>query len=179
MLTVKVVLVEDYDEGKNEFVDSSTFELELEHSLVSLSKWESQFEKPFLDSKSKTTEETLWYIKAMCLDQKIPGEIFQKLSKDNYDQINAYINKKMTATTISDKQEPKTRRVITAELIYYWMISLNIPVAFENWHLNRLITLVRVCNEMNSPQKKMTATQSAQMRRKLNEERQRKLGTTG
>lgn len=180
MLIVTVTIEkESFDESKNEFVPGSTFDLELEHSLVSLSKWESHFEKPFLDSKDKTSEETLWYIEAMTLSRNPPAGIFQKLSADNFDEINEYINAKMTATTFNDRNAKKTRQVITAEIIYYWMISLNIPVEFEYWHLNRLITLIRICNQMNAPQQKMTPGQRAAMQRKLNEERQQKYNTRG
>lgn len=178
MLRITVVLSETFDDEKNEF-NSETFDLELEHSLVSLSKWESKFEKPFLDSKEKTSEETLWYIQAMVLNAKTPAGIFQNLSESNLDEINKYINAKMTATKIADRGEIRSRQVITSEVIYYWMISMNIPVEFEYWHLNRLITLIRVCSEMNAPKKKMTNAQRAQMQRKLNEERQAKYATKG
>lgn len=180
MLIVTVPIEdESFDEAENKFVMGSTFDLELEHSLVSLSKWESHFEKPFLDSKEKTSEETLWYIQAMTLSRNPPAGIFQRLSQKNFDDINRYINAKMTATTLNDRNQKKTRQIITAEIIYYWMISLNIPVEFEYWHLNRLITLIRVCNQMNAPQQKMSAGQRAAMQRKLNEERQQKYNTRG
>jgi len=180
MLRITVVLDEDFDEATNEFLTSGSFDLDLEHSLVSLSKWESEFEKPFLNEKDKSPEELISYIKAMTLTKKTPEEIFQKLSKTNIDEINRYIGAKMTATWFSDKQTARpSREIITAEIIYYWMISLNIPLECENWHLNRLFTLIKVCSEKNKPTKKMGRRELASRNRELNAMRRQQLGTTG
>lgn len=179
MLKLLVPLKESYDEEKEEFV-SEGFELELEHSLVSLSKWESHWEEPFLSSNQKTTEQTIFYIKAMVLTPDVPEWIFSQLSNENLLEINRYINKKMTATWFSDKSSSApNREVITSELIYYWMIALNIPFECQYWHLNRLLTLVQVCNAHNEQPKKMGKKEAAEMRRKLNAERKAKLNTTG
>lgn len=180
MLTIEIALEEAYDDSKREFAVSSSFKLELEHSLVSLSKWESEFEKPFLTDDEKSTLETYQYIRAMVLTPDVPSVVFKKLTESHLDTINDYINAKMTATWFSDP--PKNKRnpeTITAELIYYWMIALGIPFECQHWHLNRLLTLIQVCNVKNSPPKKMSKAEAAQRRRALNAERKARLQTSG
>lgn len=180
MLTLKVPMAEDYNEETGEFVPSQFFTLELEHSLASLSKWESEYEKPFLGEQDKSTEEILGYIVSMTLTEDVPSEVYAKLSDDNIAAVNNYINAKMTATTIHEvAQQRRTREIITAEIIYHWMVALQIPFETQHWHLNRLITLVRVCNLKNSPPKKVGRKTAAQQQRDLNAARRNQLRTTG
>jgi len=175
MLVLKVPL-DAFDEATQKFV---TFDLELEHSLVSLSKWESKFEKPFINT-TKTSEEAAWYLTAMVLNPDVPPEVYRNLTEKHVEEINAYISAKMTATWFAEQpNQKKGRDVITAELIYYWMISLNIPYQFETWHINRLLTLIRVCNVKNAPKKKMTRREALAQQRTLNEQRRQQFGNSG
>jgi hypothetical protein len=183
VLTLQVPLdpVEMFNETTETFVTTATkfFTLELEHSLVSLSKWEAFFKKPFLSEAEKTSEETLWYIKAMVLTPDVPPEVFDTLSQSNVDQIEAYIEDSMTATWFSKTNDAPSREVVTSELIYYWLVAMSIPFEVENWHLNRMLTLVKVCNKMTQPPKKMTQAELHARNRELNEQRRKELGTKG
>lgn len=180
MLTIVVPGVEMFDETTEEFVTKGDVTLELEHSLVSLSKWESIYEKPFLGKGDKTSEEVNGYIKAMTLTPNVPEEVFSKLSEANLLAINAYLEARMSATWFSEVPgAPESRDVITAELIYYWMITFQIPLECERWHLNRLFTLIRVCNVKQSKPKKMSRNEIAARNRELNAQRRAQLGSKG
>lgn len=176
MLEIDVALGESYDETTSEFVKTNSFRVRLEHSLVSMSKWESVWEKPFLGKEEKTQEQTLSYIQFMILNDDFPLGVFPKLIENHSEEIQKYIAADRSATKLySDPNAQQSREVITSELIYYWMISMNVPVEFENWHLNRLITLIRVINLKSAPKKKMSAAD----RRNLNRARLAKHGTRG
>ena|ERR1700754_2636725 len=183
MLQLQVPLTEEsYDEKTEKFVAPTFYELRLEHSLVSLSKWESFFKKPFLGPGDKSSEETLWYVKAMQVDPYVPPEIYDKLTEKNVEELNAYINDPMTATTFHEpKNQPKgkQREIHTAEVIYYWMIALQIPFECQHWHLERLMTLIRVIHLKNTPPKKMSPREIAQRNRELNAQRRAQLNSSG
>ena len=179
MLKLIVKGEESFDDSASEFVTSDETVLMLEHSLASLSKWESFWEKPFLANEKKTFEETIGYIQAMTMTPDVPPEVFSRLTDDHFKQVNQYIESKMTATWFNDKQGSASREVITSELIYYWMVSLNIPFECEHWHLNRLFTLIKVCNQKNSPKKKMSKRELADRNRALNAQRRSELQSKG
>lgn len=181
MLRLEIVLEEVYDEDTSEFT-SSTATIELEHSLSSMSKWESKHEKPFLDDSEKSGSELMDYIRLMTLTPEVPEEVYSKLSTANLTAINDYIASKQTATWFSEEQsnnKSPRQETITSELVYYWMISYQIPMECQHWHLNRLFTLIRVFNIKSQKPKKMSAAEIAARNRKLNDERRRKLNTRG
>ena len=181
MLQITIPLTEEqWDEEKEEFISAEEITLQLEHSLISISKWESKWCKSFLSSNEKTYEETIDYIKCMTLSRNVNPDVYARLTNTNIEQINDYISAPMTATYFSDdKNKGRSREQITSELIYYWMIALNIPVEFEKWHLNRLLTLIRVCNVKNQPPKKMSKRDIMSRNAALNAQRRAQLNTKG
>ena len=180
MLRITIPAVEQWDEAKQEFISTKEQTLSLEHSLVSLSKWESKWCKAFLTKQEKTFEETLDYIKCMTLTQNVDPEVYKYLTNGNIGEVNKYIEAPMTATYFSEDKNGKTsREQITAELIYYWMISLNIPFECQKWHLNRLLTLIKVCNIKNTPPKKRSKKEIMSRNAALNAARRKQLNTKG
>ena len=181
MLLITIPLKsEEWDEEKEEFVSAPGITLKLEHSLVSLAEWESKWEKAFITTREKTAEETLDYIKCMTLTPNVDPEVYDHLTPENVKAVNKYIAASMTATYFSEDKQPKGgREVITAELIYYWMISLQIPFECQYWHLNRLLTLVKVCNIKNSPPKKMSKRDITARNARLNAARRQQMNSRG
>ena len=180
MLQIIVPGIEMWDERKGEFSSTKDTTLRLEHSLVSLSKWESKWCKPFFSKEEKTTEETIDYIKCMTLTQNVDPNVYYCLTEENVSQINQYIEAPMTATTFSKEPGGKvSREKITNEIIYDWMISLNIPVEFEKWHINRLLTLIKVRSIKNQPTRKMSQREIMSRNAELNAKRRKQLNTKG
>ena len=176
MLEINVVTGESYDETDSKFKTDQTYRVELEHSLVSVSKWESLWEIPFLGKDDKTSEQTVSYVRMMIRGDDPPPEVFQKLLTSHLPEIKTYIEAKMTATTVAEAPGSSGRpEIITSELIYFWMISMKIPVQFQDWHLNRLITLIRVITLKNAPKKKMSMAD----RKALNRQRLAQHNTRG
>lgn len=179
MLTIEIPDQEFFNEETQEFFTMKGQTLQLEHSLVSLSKWESKWNKPFLSKEDKTIEQTIDYIKCMTITQNPKPHIYNLLTDKNILEIKNYIDAPMTATTFSNANQGHSREIVTSELIYYWMISLNIPMKCEKWHLNRLLTLIRVCNIKNGPAKKMSKKEIMSRNAALNAARRKKLNTKG
>lgn len=180
MLKILVPGVEHFDETTETFITVGDFEIELEHSLVSLSKWESKHQKPFLDKREKTPQEIISYIETMILTPICPDDLMLRLSQQNLDEISAYIESKESATTFGKMPDrPGRGEIITSELIYYWMVAFTIPFECERWHLNRLFALIRICNIKNSKPKKMSRHEIATRNRELNAQRRAQYNTTG
>lgn len=154
--------------------------LQLEHSLVSISKWESRWNKPFLHKmKERTDEEMRDYIRCMTLTQNVDPGLYQMLPDDIIREVSGYMNASMTATTFSNRQERPGREIITSELVYYWMTSFGIPFSCEKWHFNRLMTLIKICSIRNGPEKKMSANEIRNRNRALNAQRRKASGSRG
>ena len=181
MLEITIPATEKWDWRNEEFVYIKETTLKLEHSLVSLSKWESQWHKPFLSNKSMSIEETIDYIRCMTVTQNVSPMVYSALTDDNIRAVEKYIDDPMTATWFSESQSKKKKdnKIVTAEIIYYWMFELKIPMECQKWHLNRLLTLIRVCNEENKPKKKMSKKEIMERNRVLNEARKKQLNTKG
>lgn len=183
MLTIIVPSHEIYDEKNNTFSNTKEQILCLEHSLVSISKWESKYHKPFISDKPKTDEELIDYIKFMTITQNVDDKIYNCLTNENFKQVNAYIEDTMTATIITDRRDEnkksKSSNFVTSELIYYWMISYQIPFECQRWHLNRLLTLIKVCNVKNNTNDKMSKKDIYANNKALNAARRAKMHSKG
>lgn len=182
MLQITIPETEFYDERTNEFVTVSKQELQLEHSLISISKWESKWHESFLSRKEPmTTEQSIDYIRCMTLNKNVDPKCYSVINQELIDKIGEYINNPMTATTFSEREGKKrgSRQIITSEVIYYWMTALQIPFECEKWHLNRLLTLVHVCDLKQQPSKKMSKSAAMNQQRSLNAARRNRLHSKG
>lgn len=180
MLQLELKSQEFYDENTNRFFTIKGRKLSLEHSLVSLSKWESKYKKPWFSKKEKTSEETRYYVKCMTITQNVPDETYYLLTNEDIDKVNAYIEDPMTAAKFKSMHGRRHNgEFVTAETFYYWMVSFNLPEKCEKWHLNRLIALIMMCNEKNKPAKKVGRRQSLNNFIALNEKRLKQFNTKG
>lgn len=181
MLTITIPAKEGFNNNTSEFLTiKKEQKLQLEHSLLSLSKWESKWHKPFLGRDEMSLEEILDYIRCMTLTPNVDQEVYYRLTDDNISEIRKYINDPMTATTIRESNDGSgSHEILTSEIIYYDMIALAIPFECQKWHLNRLITLIKVCNIKNSPQKKMSVSEIYSRNKALNEARKKQLNSKG
>lgn len=180
MLKVVVPASEQFDDATGCFINTKEQVLQLEHSLVSLYKWESKHCKPFLSREAKTTEESIDYIRCMTITQNVDPNVYHAVTKDIIDQVNAYIDVPMTATTFpKEPGRSANRDIITAEIIYHWMILHHIPFECQKWHLNRLLTLIRVCDAKSQPPKKIPKSEQIARNRALNAARRKRWNTRG
>lgn len=179
---LRLIIDEDevFNEEDNTFSTSGGVVLEFEHSLLSLSKWESKFQKPFLAAGVKTPEEIIGYLEAMLITPDLGLDVLYRCSPKDIDKIQEYIDSSQSATTFGSMPERRgPGEVITSELIYYWMVAFNIPFECQTWHLNRLFALVRICNIKNSKPQPLSRHEIAQRNRELNAKRKAEMGTTG
>lgn len=181
MLQIFVEGREFYNDRTNEFYMVKPTILNLEHSLISISKWEAKWCVPFISKEGKTLEQTVDYIKCMTLNPNVDPMVYECLSSSDIERVNEYVSAPMTATWFKeDKNKPQSnRKATTNELIYYWMIQLQIPFECQKWHLNRLLTLIRVCNEENNPPKKMSRKDLLSRNAALNAARRKKFNSKG
>lgn len=179
MLTLNVAAREFFDDKTQTFVNVPSQTITLEHSLISLYKWEAAWEKPYLSKKPKSRIEALDYIRCMSINKEITLETIMSLTDDQIKQINTYIDAPMTATTFSKDTAAPSRQVITAEVIYWQMINAQIPITCEKWHLNRLFTLIRVCNIKSNKPKKMGKQDLINRNKQLNQARRAQMNSKG
>lgn len=181
MLKITIPSIELWDESTtpHQFVNTKERVLILEHSLISLSKWESKWEKPFLSKDNKTNEETIDYIRCMTINYDGDYDTYKYLTNDNISDVRTYIESEMTATKITNNTKTTNREIITAEIIYYWMIALNIPFECQKWHLNKLLTLINVCSAKNAPSKPMSKKEIMSRNAAVNKSRRDSLNSKG
>lgn len=181
MLQITIRPFELWDEVKQEFISYKKAQvLQLEHSLISISKWEQKWHKAFLSKNDKTYEETIYYIQCMTLTQNVDPISYYFISDDDMNRINEYISDSMTATFfMEDKKPARSSEIVTSELIYYWMITLGIPFECQKWHLNRLLTLIKICQIKNAPPKKRSKRDIMAQNAALNAARRKRLNTKG
>lgn len=181
MLNITIPADERWDEDKNEFVkNSADVHLALEHSLVSMAKWEQKHTKPFISDNSMSQEELIDYIKCMTITQNVDPNAYNFLTYKNIEEIKSYIAAPMTATTISDQgKKGGPKEILTAEVIYACMFELGIPLECQKWHLNRLLMQIRVCSIRQQPQKKMSDAEIFRRNAELNAARRKKFNSKG
>lgn len=181
MLTITIPGTEFFDENSQTFISTKGCVLNLEHSLVSLSRWESKWKKPFLSTTEKTREESLDYVRCMTINQVHDPLVYMAITPAQMEQINHYIADPMTATTINDRRNGRGggREIVTSELIYYWMVAYQIPFECQKWHLGRLMTLIKVCDVKNAPAQKIPKSSLMNRNKSLNAARKAHMGTRG
>lgn len=188
MLKIEIKETELFDEAESKFISIKPITLNLEHSLISVSKWESKYHIPFLNEEEKTQEMIEYYIKCMTINPNVDPNCYKALTNSQIQEILDYMHDPMTATWFgsNSQNQPNSRKgkmikeeIITSELIYYWMVSLNIPSEYEKWHVNRLLTLIQVCNVKNSPPKKMSKNELIRNNDALNAARRAAMHSRG
>ena len=179
MLEITIPESELWDDNTETFSTIKGKTILLEHSLLSISKWEMKWHKPYLSDDAKTYSEQLDYVRCMTITKDVNPLCYSFITNDNWIMINDYINDSMTAYYLSKEKVSKSLEVPTSDIIYYWMIAYNIPLECEKWHLNRLLTLIRICDKNNRPEEKHSNEEILRRNSELNEQRKRKYNTKG
>lgn len=175
-----------WDPVSEMFITSKETKLTLEHSLVSVTKWESKWHVPFLSNKRLSIPQLRDYVQCMTITQNVDPLTYYALTQDNLNDILSYIENPMTATTINENalkaanRGPRVNETVTNELIYFWMTQLNIPFdPCQKWHLNRLMTLIKVASIKSQPPKKMSKSEAMAQQKALNAARRARTGSRG
>ena len=179
MLTITIPSYELFNDVTQEFISEDERVIQLEHSLLSISEWESRWNKPFLSNMEKTSNEIIDYVRCMTLTEGVPETAYLYIDNEQYKLINDYIAAPMTATTISEPPGKVSREIMTSELLYYYMIAANIPFECERWHLDRLLTLIRICSIKSQPEKKRPMNEVMKSNAALNAARKKQFNTKG
>lgn len=177
-LTITIEKQEAYNEDTREFYQIPETKLVLEHSLISISKWESIWHVPFIGNKNITPEQAFSYIKCMTINTQPNEMVYNMLNQEHMKMIDEYMQNPMTAQKFYNEKKGRPGE-ITSELIYYWMIQLQIPIEFEKWHFNKLYTLIKLCGYKNKDPKKMSKSEALRQHKALNAQRKAKLHTRG
>lgn len=171
-----------WDEEHETFVTINRTVLQLEHSLISVKVWEERWHKPFLSSGEKTFDEIIDYIRCMTLKKGVDPNLYIFIPPEEIKRVIDYINDPHTATWFSDHNNlplKEKKEKVTAEIIYYWMFSLGISIECQKWHLNQLLTLIKVISIKNSPEKKMSKKEELRQRTAINKARRAKYNSNG
>lgn len=182
MLTVHIPDVELFNNATGEFSYAKGGTLTLEHSLVAVHEWESKWKKPYLSQKKKTREESVDYIRCMIVEGHVDDEALRAIPNDVMTTVDNYIHDPMTATIIhSEGQSSNSSNgtFTTAEIIYWQMTVLNIPIVFETRHLNKLLTLIKICSIKNGKPKMLSKQERYERNRKINEQNKKRYNTKG
>lgn len=182
MLELHLPETEFFDRANSKIIRVPEVTLHLKHSLLTLSKWETIWEIPFLGEGKKTTEQLYSYVNIMAggdLDELT----LSRLTSEHYEKLNAYLSSKQSATWFSESpNQRRSTQTVTSELIYFWMTTYNIPFECENWPFPRLMNLIRIASIKNDPdagKKKRNKSQMLSERAMLNKKRREQYGTTG
>ena len=182
MLQITIPETELFDEVRQEFIYvRKPVTLTLEHSLVSISKWESKWKKPYLSNDEPTPEEVIDYVRCMTITQNVDPEVYYALTMDNLKEIEAYIKDPYSATTITEygNGPKRNKEKVTSELVYYWMCAYQIPFEAQKWHFNRLMNLIRIAGIKNSNDNKMSRKDAMKSQREINAMRRAKHKSKG